>query len=711
MARPPIGRPPQGATTATNRSVPLAKSTDRLLIMGLILTGWALIVVLRLFQLQVLAHDEYQKLGDSQQEKLLPLDAPRGAILDRHGNYLAISSPSQFAVVNPAHIPDKATAAALLGRILGMDASKLEADLEAAAISKTHHGYLVIDPHVTPEKADTLRAMKLDWLDIREGSLRTYPNGPLAAHVIGNVNAEGKGAAGVELKLEKDLAGVSGRQRVKVDVKQRPYDSDVVKVPTVGKNLGLTIDSQIQHVAEQAIEGAVLKNHADHGSIVAMNPNTGEILALANYPTYDLNERLHVGEKPRGREDLAVVAPYEPGSVFKVITLSAALETTRLRPETMIPCAGGVLRIFGRTIHDAEGHGDLSMEDVLAMSSNVGAIRIGMDVGAPNLYAYVRKFGVGKRTGIELPAEAPGMLRRLNRWQPTSLPSVAFGHEVSVTTVQLARIGAVMANGGYLVNPHLVAWEQAPGGPKEYKKFGTPQQVLNPKTVATMRQMMERVITSPRGTAHKLHLVGYSLGGKTGTAQIFDYDHHIYTHKYNASFMGFAPLENPSVFVVVTVSGTTGIAGFGAYAAGPAFQSVAGTMLRMEGVPRDVPEEVEELEAKDDERKEKLRAKLKIKPVDDGDPVADLATPPTEEEARAAAGEGAVEGSGASLNAEVSGPKAPDLVGKTVKEVMQEAAEDGIDVDMRGEGLAKAQYPPAGALLTPGERIRVRFER
>ena len=671
--------------------------------MGLILTGWALIVVLRLFELQVLAHDKYQKLGESQQEKLLPLEASRGAIVDRHGSYLAISSPSQFAVVNPSRVPDKATAAALLARILGMDAPKLEADLEAAAISKHHRGYLVVDPRVTPEKAETLRDMRLDWLDVRDGSLRTYPNGQLAAHVIGNVGAEGKGAAGIELKLDKDLAGTPGWQRVKVDVKQRPYESEIVKPALVGKNIGLTIDSQMQHVAEQAIEQAVIKNHADHGSIIAMNPNNGEILALANYPTYDLNERLHAGEKAHGREDLAVVAPYEPGSVFKVITLSAALETTRLRPETMIPCAGGVLRIFGRTIHDAEGHGDLSMEDVLAQSSNVGAIRIGMEVGAPNLYAYVRKFGIGQRTGIELPAEAPGMLRRLNRWQPTSLPSVAFGHEVSVTTVQLARIGAVIANGGYLVSPHLVQWEQAPGGPKEYKQEPAKIHVLKPRTVATMRQMMERVITSPHGTAHQLHLVGYTLAGKTGTAQIFDYSHHIYTHKYNASFMGFAPIENPSILVVVTVSGTTGIAGFGAYAAGPAFQSVAANALRLAGVPRDVPEEIEELEAKDLEQKEKQQAKLNVKPVDDGDAVSALATPPSEEEMREAS-------DGADADT-LSAPKVPDFTGKTVQGVMQEAAADGINIEMRGDGLAKAQYPPAGALLSPGERIRVMFAR
>ncbi|HEY1215563.1 MAG TPA: penicillin-binding transpeptidase domain-containing protein, partial [Bryobacteraceae bacterium] len=671
--------------------------------------GWAFIVVVRLLQLQVFGHDHYVRLGDSQQERLEPIEAPRGAILDRDGNYLAISSASQLAVVNPQRIPNKELAAALLARILGTDAAVLQSDLEAAAASRRHRGYFVVESNLTPQQADTLRALKLDWLEIRQGSVRTYPNGQLAAHVIGDVNAEGQGAAGVELKLNKELRGTPGVKLVKMDVHQRPYASQVEKTAVMGKTVGLTINSQLQHVAEQALQAAVVDNHADHGSLVAMDPKTGEILALANYPTYDLSVKLHAGEKPHGREDLAVVAPYEPGSVFKVITLAAALETTRLRPETIIPCAGGVMKIFGRTVHDAENHGDLSMSDVLAMSSNVGAIRIGMEVGAKNLYDYVRRFGIGSRTGIELPAEAPGMLRRLSRWQPTSLPSVAFGHEVSVTTVQLARMGAVIANGGYLVHPHIVAWEQAPGEPKQYPKFSAPTRVLEPSTVATMRQMMERVVTTPHGTAHHLHLVGYTLAGKTGTAQIFDFAHHVYTHRYNASFMGFSPINNPSVLIVVTVSGTTGTAGFGSTAAGPAFDSVATEALRLRGVRRDVPEEIEELEQKElaQKEKEKSRERGRRHEEADEDTVAELATPLTPEETAAAMG--------TEVNTRgeqnLSGPKAPNFVGKTVQSVMEEAAQNGIEIDMLGQGMARAQSPPAGALIMPGEHILVRFAR
>ncbi len=667
--------------------------------MGLILTGWALIVALRLFQLQVLAHDKYAKLGEAQQEKIEPLDAPRGAILDRNGNYLAISSPSQFVVVNPARIPDKGMAAALLAGVLGIDARKLQADLEEAASSKHHHGYFVVDPRVTEEKAETLRSMNLDWLEIRQGSLRTYPNGQLASHVVGDVNADGKGAAGVELKLDKELAGTPGWLHVKVDVKQRAYASEVAKAPVIGKNIGLTIDNQLQEAAEEAIRDAVVKNHGEHGSIVAIDPSNGEILALANYPAYDPNQRLHAGEQPFGREDLAVVAPYEPGSVFKIITLTAALETTRLRPETMIPCAGGVLRMFGRTIHDSHGHGDLSMEDVLAQSSNVGAIRIGMEVGAPNLYAYVRKFGIGARTGIELPAEAPGMLRKLSRWQPTSLPSVAFGHEISTTTVQLARMGSVIANGGFLIYPHIVAWKQAPGGPKEYPKLPQPRQILKPETVMTMRMMMQRVITSPHGTGHRLHLIGYSFAGKTGTAQIYDFTHRVYTHKYNASFLGFAPINNPSILVISTVSGTTGEAGFGSPAAGPATQAVLEAGLRLKGVPRDVPAEVQALEDQELVQKEKVKSRQKEHETPEIDPLAQLATPLDEQELRESLGQLSDES------------KAPDFRGKTIQDVMEESAAAGIDVDMLGNGIASAQFPPPGSPLSAGEHVRVRFTR
>ncbi len=685
---------------------PLTKSAERALIIGLILLGWALIVTFRLFQLQVLAHDDYVKRAKRQQEKVEPVDAPRGSIYDRNGQLLAISSVSHFAVVDPKRIPNKEIAAALLGKILGLDAGKLQLAIETAAQSRHRNGYFVVDQRVTAEQADTLKAMDLDWLEIREGSVRTYPQSDVAAHVIGNVDAEGKGAAGIELKLNNDLAGTPGLMRFERDGREASYSSEIVKQPVMGKNVGLTIDREVQFVAKEALRDAVIANHAEHGSVVAMIPATGEILALENYPTYDLNEHLLPGEKPTGREDLAVVAPFEPGSVFKVITLSAALETTNLRPESIINCGNGSITIFGRVVHDHKSYPALSMEDVLAYSSNIGAIRIGMQVGNKNLYDYIRRFGFGHRTGIELPAEAPGLLRPLKRWQPTSIGSVPMGHEIAVTSVQLAQAGSVIANGGLLVHPHLVAWRQAPGEERVYTKLPSPPptEVLTPQTVMTMRMMMRRVITEPGGTGHHLHVAGYTIAGKTGTAQIFDYAHHVYTHKYNASFMGFAPLENPSVVVVVTITGTTGIAGYGGSAAGPVWMKVMSTALRRLGVIRDVPLEIDDLIAKQKAAEDKLHRK-----DSDADTVAALSTPPSLDEMREASGQMAE--TSVQENIDPDAPKVPNFVGKTVQDVMEQAAADGVEIDMSGDGLARAQTPAAGALLLPREHIQVRFAR
>jgi cell division protein FtsI (penicillin-binding protein 3) len=686
---------------------PLTKSQERAMIVGLILLGWALIVVFRLFMLQVVQHEELASLAKRQQERLEPIDAPRGSIFDRNGNLLAISSTAHVAVVNPKRIPNKGLAAALLARILELDAQKLELYLDRAASSRTHGGYFVVDNHITDEQAAGLQAMNLDWLEIRQGSVRTYPNGEVAAHVIGNVDSEGRGVSGVELKLNKDLSGSPGSRRLERDGKAVAYASEIVKNPVIGKSIGLTIDTELQYIAQEALKAAVLENHADHGSLVAMDPRTGAVLALENYPTFDPNQHLLPGEKSPGREDLAVGTPFEPGSVFKIVTLAAALETTRLTPNSLIDCGHGVMRLYTRVIHDSHPHGMLSLQDVLAFSSNIGAIRIGMQVGNQNLYEYVRRFGFGHRTGIELPAEAPGILRPLRRWQPTSIGSVPMGHEIGVTSLQLAQMGSVIANGGSLVHPHVVAWEQIPNGPREAVTHPVPVQILRPETVMQMRMMMQRVMTEPHGTGHRLHVIGYTVGGKTGTAQIYDYAHHVYTHRYNASFLGFAPATNPSLVVVVTVSGTTGEAGFGGSAAGPVFVRLMTSALTRLGVMRDVPQEIDDLLAKRKESKQDIEDRLQEEKETDA--AEELSAPLTAEEMQEA--QGAVAPAENLASNDPNAPKVPNFVGKTVRDVMQEAAAEGIDIDMAGDGMARAQNPAPGAALIPGERVQVRFAR
>jgi cell division protein FtsI (penicillin-binding protein 3) len=678
----------------------LSKSIERLSFLGLALAVWALAIALRLVQLQIFSHDKYARMAEAQQEKVDEIEAPRGAILDRNGNYLAISSDIPIICVNPLRIPDKDTAASLLSGILNLDKDEVFGRIVHAAT--THRGYLVIDKAPTHEEVEAIRKMNLEWIDIRKGSMRSYPNGQLAAHVVGGVNAEGRGVAGVEKTLNADLKGTAGLMRVTTDVHRRGYNFEVEKTPVIGKNVKLTIDSRLQYVAERAIADAVTAKHALRGSIVAVDPYTGEVLALANYPTYDPNERLKAGQKSHGREDFAVVAPFEPGSVFKVITISAALETTRLRPETMIDCGNGILRLGGRTIHDEHRYSVLPVQDVLAHSSNIGAIHIGQQVGEANMYSYVRKFGFGRRTGIELPAEAPGMLRPLSRWRSGSLPSISMGHEVSVTSVQLAQACSTIANGGFLVHPHVVMEEQTPGGEKVASARPKPVPVLQATTVAMMRQMMERVVLS--GTGKKAHVLGYSTGGKTGTAQIFDFAHHAYTHSYNASFMGMAPITNPAVVVVATLSGTTGLAGFAAQAAAPAFKIVMEEALRLRGIPRDLPQELEE--------KPSDKKGAPATENEDDLAIADLGEPPTLDDQQAALGEPSEDGAVTLVQANnVSAPKAPNFLGKTIHDVVEEAAEQGIPVEAKGKGLARLQRPAPGEALPPGAPVRILFAR
>jgi cell division protein FtsI (penicillin-binding protein 3) len=516
---------------------------------------WAVLIAARLIQLQIVHHDEYKRLAEQQQQRVVEVQAPRGMILDRHGARLAMSLPVESVCIDPLRVRDVAVASDILSQILDLDAGDLLARMKSAVDNR--RGFLWVKRKITPEEAQRLRDLKLDWIEFRTETQRHYPNKSLAAHVIGGVDFEENGNGGIEQSLNEQLRGHAGELVLTADVQKRGFQSRMETEPQPGQDIHLTIDSSIQFVAEKELQKMVEFHHAKSGSVVAMDPRNGDIVAYANYPTYDPNVRPK-GQDMAAREDLAVAAPFEPGSVFKVITLSAALETTGLRPESMINCGGGQITLFGRTIHDHSRYGTLSMEDVLARSSNIGAINIGLTVGQAKLYEYIRRFGFGKRTGVPLPGESAGMVRPLNHWQRSSIGSVAMGHEIGVTALQLAQACSVIASGGFRMRPRLTL--DTP--------VAEPVRVMRPEMAITMRRMMEGVVIKPYGTGHRYaRIVGYTSAGKTGTAQIFDNRTHTYTHLYNASFMGFAPVTNPAIVVVVTINGTTGLAGYGSRAA------------------------------------------------------------------------------------------------------------------------------------------------
>jgi len=727
--------------------MPETQSTRRLrwLLWSLLL--WAGAIFGKLIFLQVLHHDDLVKLAQQQQQKMVEIEAARGTIFDRTGAPLAKTLPAESICVNPMKIPDAGVAADLLSRVLDLKRKPLYDRIVSA---KAHNsGFLWVKRKVSAEDAERVRSLKLDWVEFRPEMRRFYPHGTLAAHVLGSTGIVDPddviehGNGGIEMSFDDELSGRPGLARVYNDVRQNAYDSVVSRAPEPGTNLTLTLDPNLQYEAEKALAVAISKSSAKTGSIVLLNPYNGDILALANYPAYDPNGAgPGVKEIDGARSNLAVATPFEPGSVFKVITLAAALETTSLTPDTMINCGNGTINLFGRIIHDHNRYSSLSMADVLANSSNIGAIQIGLKVGEQKLYEYVRRFGFGRKTGIELPGESAGMLRRLSQWEPSSIGSVAMGHEVGATSLQLALAGAIVANGGMRVKPRLVLARQKAGGIEERTVPDKPERVIRPQTAITMRQMMEGVVL--HGTGKQAILRGYTSGGKTGSAQIYDFKAKAYTHHYNASFLGFAPVSNPQIVIAVTLVGTSGGgAGYGGAVAAPVFRAVATSALRMLDVPKDLPDTSPRL-AKSAKRdtNDLAIAGLGAAPVElaaagsnpgqarlnfgqDGSSsmpirsVSSVTQPPVKEAAVTStsdASPGSFIRSSPDRRPFLSaqrgiGPKVPDLRGLTLRAVLEESAATGLPIDVQGDGMARTQDPPPGSILAPGSRVHVQLTR
>ncbi len=655
--------------------------TNRLTWLVRIFLVWAILILGRLMQLQVLQRDSFRQQAMSQQQHVIEITAPRGAILDRNGERLAMSVPCDSVCVNPMRIPNLSIASEIMAKILGLDPFELHQTLRRAADQR--NGFVWVKRKVTEKEAQRLRDLKMDWIEFRTESRREYAYGQVASHVLGGVNFEEKGNSGIELALDEDLSGRPGMLRVTNDARQRGYAATEEIEATPGKAVRLTLLTALQQVAEQEIEKAVLSHKGKSGSIVAMDPNNGEVLAMANYPTYDPNQRPLRGGDVSARQNLAVEAAVEPGSVFKVITVSAALETTRLRPTSVVNCGNGSMTLSGKRIGDTHSFASLPVEDVLAYSSNGGAITIGLRTGKANLYEYITRFGFGRRTGLSLPGESAGMVHPLKKWRDNSIGYVSIGHEVSVTTVQLAQACSIIANGGFRVKPKIVL-----GGPVEPKT-----QVLRPETAIAMKNMMEGVVIKPHGTGFRhVKVPGYTSAGKTGTAQMVDQKTHTYTHMYNASFMGFAPVNQPRVVVVVTVNGTSGQAGYGGPVSAPAFSAVTSAALRLLDVPKNISDDVLP-QTMDGEVAESVPGRPGL-----------ASTPmPLAEEKSLDQRTFLAEKSPTAV------PNLPNFLGLTMRETVRRSAEQGIPVDFAGRGLVRAQDPPAGYPLLDGRRLRLQL--
>lgn len=690
-------------------SIPESRSHRRVRHLTRFALLWAVLIMGRLVHLQVIHHDEYLKRALDQSWSEIEVPAPRGRIVDRTGQTLALSVPADTIVINPRHTPDLSVARDLFVPILNLDTEQLQKRIDWAGSRKS--GYLVIKRRVTPEESRRLRSLKLDWIQFQEDSRRSYPKGPLGANVIGTVNFRGEGDSGLELSLNKTLQGTTGVARVLRDARGRAIDTIMDVEPAPGADVGISIDERIQFVADQALARAAEEHGCERGSVVVLDPKSGEVLAMSSYPTFDPNAQVRTAADLMRRVNQAITVPYEPGSVFKIVTLAAALETTDLTPETMIDCGLGVMYFFGRRVKDVHGYGPLPLRLVLAKSSNIGAIQTVYQIGEPRFLEYVKRFGFGVRTGIPLPAESPGNVRGPESWgwTRTSIASMAMGHEISATSLQLALATSVIANGGMLVKPRLVLWRQQPGEEQVEEPLQPARRVLQPETAITMRRMMEGVVLE--GTGRRARIEGYSTGGKTGSAQIFDFETKSYTHRYNSSFTGFAPVPDPSVVVTVTLSGADK---YGGVVAAPVFQEVTRAALRITGTLPDVPQALPPDEATDEEDFADL-AIAALGPPPEGMAkgedlgqvdIAQLRMENAEPEAEEAA---------LAANSEqpplVFGPRVPDFHGKTLRAVLETSSSMGFEVEYSGAGLVRAQYPAPGAVLPADGPVVIEFAR
>lgn len=675
---------------------------------------WALVIAGRLVQLQVIKHEDFVAAARSQHHRAFITPPDRGEITDRTGHPLAISVRTRTAAINPQLVRNPTFFAGLIAPILGLDASALAQRIEQMQnlpnVKNSGRSYLELKRHISAAEEQRLRQSPFKFIEILRDSRREYPNGSTGAHIIGSVDRFNTGNYGIEQKLDKELKGAPGKLRALTDSLRSRYFSWYERPTSQGVDLTLTIHSVIQHETEKALEAGVIASNAAYGAAVVMEPDTGEILALANYPAFDPAEVITDKAKEQAalarRLNYAVQAPIEPGSVMKMITVSTGLDTGRFTTESLIYCENGAFPRPGRRpIRDLGRIGLVPLPLILIKSSNIGVAKISLSLGPDTMWTYLKKFGLGERTGIELPSESPGMFKarycldaegkpsriidERKCWGPASHEYIAFGHEIGATALQLARATAVIANGGYLVHPRLVLAKNRPlpGGRTEPVPvlMRHPERVLKPETAFTVRRIMQQVILE--GTGRRARLAGYTAGGKTGSAEVWD-GRVKRTDLNNASFIGFAPVAKPRAVVVVML-GRTRMQG-GA-AAAPIFKQITEAALRVLQVPPDELETAPRLESAraepDLESLPEAAALLEAaeaKPDPDPDPET-VYRPLLE------------------------GPRVPDFLGKPVVSVMQECARRGLEVEIIGRGRARSQQPRAGAILPPGAKVQVEF--
>jgi Cell division protein FtsI/penicillin-binding protein 2 len=583
---------------------------------------WAAVIVLRLGWVQIVRHSEFVKRAAQQQQRTFEVAPRRGMLYDRNLRELAMTVLVDSVYAVPSELGDnKENAAQMLSAIVHSDQQdSYTTEKRMLARFNASRNFAWVARKLDPETAKRVRELNLKGVYFQKEFKRFYPNNDLAAQVLGYVGTDDEGLGGLELEFDDDLHGTPGHMLTALDAKRHVLGSEESQ-PLPGENLVLTIDANIQYMAERALDAQMAKVKALHGTVVVQDPHTGQILALAISPRFNPNDSRHM--LPGSLTDLAVSDVYEPGSTFKLVTYSAAIDGAGVEPTDIVDCQGGQMTMYGRTLHDDvsdRGLGKITVEYALERSSDVGAAKMALKLGPEKFYHYMKAYGFGDRTGIELPAETRGLLRPPNRWGSTSILSMAIGQEVAVTPIQLVTMVSTIANGGMYLPPHILinSTNAMKGDPSLKPVAFHPEnelpdplpdgahRVISELTSAKMRKMMQAIVIG--GTGKAAALDGYSSAGKTGTAQKIDPETHTYSHtKLVASFAGFAPVSNPAISVTVVIDNPTVGSRYGATVSAPVFAEVAQEVLEYLGVPHDQP----------------LKPKKDLKPLQDKDLVDD----------------------------------------------------------------------------------------
>ncbi len=751
--------------STTPRAVPMKQA--RFWLICVFFVGWALVITARLVWLQGVRHSEYLDRAQRQQQRTIEVSPHRGVLYDRNMRELAMTVQVDSIYAVPSEIEDKAAFARELAGAVHIDPEDgFTAEQAIAGRLNEGRSFAWVARRVKPEAAERVKALNLKGIYFQKEFQRFYPNDVMAAQVLGYVGLDDNGLGGLEQRFDKRLHGAPGEMFTALDARRRIVGSTAHE-PEAGQNLQLTIDENIQFMAEQALDHAMQRTQAANGTVVVQDVHTGQILALAIRPTFNPNDFRHTTLALL--RDHAVSDVYEPGSVFKLVTYSAAIDQHLAKPDDTIDCQGGQITLAGRVIHDDKsdrGMGVVTVATALARSSDVAAVKLALRVGQDRFYQYIRDFGFGSRTGMELPGETRGLLRSPVKWSGSSIGSIAIGQEVGVTPLQLVSMVSTIANGGVYLPPRiLMQGESAITSSSKSNSALQPEpfklnqelpeplpagahRVIATMSAAEMRQMMEGVVLY--GTGKPAQLNGYSSGGKTGTAQKVDPVTHLYSKTMHiASFAGFAPVNNPVISVAIVMDSPKGDY-YGTVVSAPVFAEVAQQVLEYLGVPHDIElrtprEQAKAAEAtseddgeQDQNNVDALYAAVNDLPVDDplhvqpANPNGAATEPPataakskpmlsakTQGSSRELSGSASVEHADpvnittvAHVEA-IQVPKltVPSLIGLPIRKVIEAAAASGLDVQILGTGTAHEQAPAPGTQVAQGTRVVVHCAR